>query len=76
MRTVAQTTSASCSEQGWNEYDFIHSRRRNRLDPAVSSSLTIGHNHARLSRKFKKFRFEQKMHEQTDSDDEDECVSA
>ena len=76
MRTLAQTTSASCSEQGWNEYDFIHSRRRNRLDPAVASNLTIGHNHARLARKFKTFRFEQKRHDQTDSDDEDECVSA
>ena len=76
MRTLAQTTSASCSEQGWSEYDFIHSRRRNRLAPPVASKLTCGHNLARLSRRYKKFRYEQKMHPHTDSDDEDDCVSA
>ena len=29
-RALAQTVSASCSEQGWSEYDVVHSRRRNR----------------------------------------------
>jgi hypothetical protein len=76
MRTLAQTTSASCSEQGWSEYDFVHSRRRNRLTPIVASKLTCGHNLARLSRRYKKFRYEQKIHPHTDSDDEDDCVSA
>ena len=75
MRTLAQTTSASCSEQAWSEYDYIHSRRRNRLDPAFASKLASGHNHSRLKRRFSAFRYEQKMHPQTDSDDEDELVS-
>ena len=75
MRALPQTTAASCSEQGWSEYDYIHSRRRNRLNPRVASDLTVGHCSARLSRRFKKFRYEQKFHEHTDSDDEDECVT-
>ena len=76
MRALSQTTAASCSEQGWSEYDYVHSRRRNRLSNTIASNLTIGHCSARLSRRFKKFKYEQKFHDHTDSDDADECVSA
>ena len=69
MRALAQTTSASCSEQGWSEYDYIHSRRRNRLGVQLASDLTKGHNMARLLCRFKKSRYEQKFHAHTDSDD-------
>ena len=58
---------------GWSEYDYIHSRRRNRLGVQLASDLsydlTKGHNMARLSRRFKKSRYEQKLHAHTDSDD-------
>ena len=40
-RALAQCVSASCSEQGWSEYDLVHCRRRNRLDKAYASNLTI-----------------------------------
>ena len=53
MRALSQTTAASCSEQGWSEYDYIHSRRRNQLDLEVASNLTKGHCSARLSRRLK-----------------------
>ena len=69
MRALAQTTSASCSEQGWSKYDYIHSRRRNRLGVQITSDLTKGHNTARLARRFKKSRYEEKFHAHTDSDD-------
>ena len=64
MRALAQTTSAHCSEQGWSKYDYIHSRRRNRL-VQLASDLTKGHNMARLSRRFKKSRCEHKFHAHT-----------
>ena len=52
MRALAQTVSASCSEQAcnWSECDFVHSRRRNRLGKEYASLLVRGHNHARLAK--------------------------
>jgi hypothetical protein len=41
----AQTVSAStsCSEQAWSEYDFVHSRRRDRLtEPYASMLVRVG----------------------------------
>ena len=72
MRALAQTVSASCSEQAWSEYDFVHSRRRNRLAKQYPSMLVRGHNHARLVRRLHAVDFEQKFIAWTDSDDDAE----
>ena len=72
MRALSQTVSASCSEQAWSEYDFIHSRRRNRLKKNYASLLVRGHNRARLIRRLRKVSFTEKFHGWTDSDDDDE----
>ena len=73
MRALAQTAAASCSEQAWSEYDLIHSRCRNRLQPAYASELTRGHNQARLVRKINKVTYAvSKFHDHTDSDDDEE----
>jgi hypothetical protein len=72
MRGLAQTTAASCSEQAWSEYGFIHSRKRNRLKKAYTTMLVRGHNQARLIRKMKKVSFKPKCHDWTDSDDDEE----
>ena len=69
---LAQTVSASCSEQAWSEYDFVHSRRRNRLGKRYASLLVRGRNHARLVRRLRKISFEQKFAAWTDSDDDAE----
>ena len=72
MRALAQTVSASCSEQAWSEYDFVQSRRRNRLGKKYASLLVRAHNHARLVRRLRKISFEQKFAAWTDSDDDAE----
>ena len=72
MRALSQTVSASCSEQAWSEYDFIHSRRRNRLKKNYASLLVRGHNRARLIRRLRKVSSTEKFHGWTDSDDDDE----
>ena len=78
MRGLAQSVSASCSEQGWSEYDLVHCRRRNRLKTDYASQLTRGHNQARLIRKTKKIKYTPKFFERTDSDDNEEeaCFSS
>ena len=58
QRALAQTVSASCSEQAWSEYDFVHSRRRNRLAKNYASMLVRGHNLSRLKRRLKKVKYE------------------
>ena len=70
QRALAQTVSASCSEQAWSEYDFIHSRRRNRLAKPYASMLVRGHNRARLKRRLKDVCYKEKFAEWTDSDDD------
>jgi hypothetical protein len=70
QRALAQTVSASCSEQAWSEYDFIHSRRRNRLAKPYASMLVRGHNCARLKRRLKDVCYKEKFVEWTDSDDD------
>ena len=72
QRGLAQTIAASCSEQGWSEYDIVHSRRRNRLKTEYASKLTKGHNQARLIRRVRSIGSNQKFHSWTDSDDDDE----
>jgi hypothetical protein len=72
MRGLAQTVSASCSEQAWSEYDLVHCRRRNRLEKAYASNLTRGHNQARLIRRMSKVAYTQKFIEWTDSDDDEQ----
>jgi hypothetical protein len=74
MRALAQTVSASCSEQAWSEYDIIHCRRRNRLEKSYASKLTRGHNQARLIRRMSKVDYKQKYIEWTDSEDDDEAA--
>ena len=72
MRALAQTASASCSEQAWSEYDGVHTRKRNRLTKRKASELTRGHNQARLIRKLQQVEHKPAMIPHTDSDDDDE----
>jgi hypothetical protein len=74
MRALAQTCSASCSEQAWSEYDIVHCRRRNRLEKAYASNLTRGHNQARFIRRMVDSGYQQKFLAWTDSDDDEEAA--
>jgi len=72
QRALAQTVSASCSEQAWSEYDFVHSRRRKRLEKSYASMLVRGHNLSRLKRRLKKVKHEAPIIAWSDSDDDEE----
>lgn len=48
MKLLSQPASASSSEQSWSEYDFVHSKRRNRLKVSVASKLVYVHSNLRL----------------------------
>ena len=39
MKVLSQPSSAASSEQNWSEYDFIHSKKRNRLKGHIASKL-------------------------------------
>ena len=51
MKILSQPASASSSEQSWSEYDFVHSKRRNRLKVKVASKLVYVHSNLRLLRR-------------------------
>ena len=50
MKVLSQPASASGAEQSWSEYDYIHSKRRNRLKPDTASKLVYVHSNLRLLR--------------------------
>eukprot|EP00955_Chlamydomonas_euryale_P007617 80757-Chlamydomonas_euryale.AAC.1 len=39
LRVLSQVASAGACERNWSSYDFIHSRRRNRLKPRTAEDL-------------------------------------
>ena len=51
MRTLAQPASSSSCERGWSTYDFIHSKRRNRLTPERARDLVYVFTNGRLADK-------------------------
>ena len=48
MKILSQPASAAASEQSWSEYDFVHSKKRNRLKSQVASKLVYVHSNLRL----------------------------
>jgi len=48
MKVLSQPSSASSSEQSWSEYDFIHNKKRNRLQVTVARNLVYVHANMRL----------------------------
>jgi hypothetical protein len=51
VRVLSQTTSSCSCERAWSAYDFIHSRRRNKLAPARARDLVYVFTNKRLVRK-------------------------
>ena len=39
MRVLAQPSSSSSCERNWSAFDFIHSKKRNRLTPSRAADL-------------------------------------
>jgi hypothetical protein len=48
MKLLSQPASAAAAEQSWSEYDFVHSKKRNRLKSSVASKLVYVHSNMRL----------------------------
>ncbi|CAM8990676.1 unnamed protein product [Rhodiola kirilowii] len=48
IRLLGQPTSSSCSERNWSTYSFIHSLKRNKMNPKRAEDLVFIHNNLRL----------------------------
>jgi hypothetical protein len=59
MKLVSQTTSASSCERNWSSFEYIHSKKRNRLSVKKSSDLVYAFSNLRLRRKVQAADFEE-----------------
>lgn len=48
FKMLGQPSSSSCCERNWSTYSFIHSLKRNRLNPSRAEDLVFVHNNLRL----------------------------
>jgi len=48
LKLLAQPSSSSCAERNWSTYSFIHSLKRNRLNPKRAEDLVFVHTNLRL----------------------------
>ncbi|KAJ1403117.1 Ribonuclease H-like superfamily [Sesbania bispinosa] len=57
LKLLSQPSSSSCCERNWSTYSFIHSMKRNRLNPKRAEDLVCIHTNLRLlSRKGKSYK--------------------
>ncbi|KAJ1426311.1 Ribonuclease H-like superfamily [Sesbania bispinosa] len=57
LKLLSQPPSSSCCERNWSTYSFIHSMKRNRLNPKRAEDLVFIHTNLRLlSRKGKSYK--------------------
>ncbi|XP_061347130.1 uncharacterized protein LOC133292709 [Gastrolobium bilobum] len=56
LKLTAQPSSSSCAERNWSTYSFVHSMKRNKMDPKRAEDLVYIHSNLRLlSRKSPKY---------------------
>ncbi|CAJ2633433.1 unnamed protein product [Trifolium pratense] len=48
LKLLSQPSSSSCAERNWSTYSFIHSLKRNRLNPKRAEDLVFVHTNLRL----------------------------
>lgn len=48
LKLLAQPSSSSCCERNWSTYSFIHSTKRNKLNPTRANDLVFIHTNLRL----------------------------
>jgi hypothetical protein len=51
MRILPQPTAMTAAERDWKTYDYVHSKLRNRLDPARAADLVLVNSHLQLQEK-------------------------
>ena len=54
VRVSAMISGAGACERNWSAYDFVHSKKRNRLDPARAGDLVYVFTNRRLHKKAQK----------------------
>jgi hAT family C-terminal dimerisation region len=60
IRVLSQVASASACERNWSTYDFIHSKKRNKLLPKRAEDLVFVFTNLRLLRNIKNVEYEEK----------------
>ena len=71
MRTTAQTTAASATEELWSEHDFVVNQRRTRLLKGRAEKLVRVHANARMARRMRGLNYSENYISQSDSCSED-----
>ena len=58
VRVLSQVSSASVCERNWSTFDFIHTKRRNRLECKKVRDAVFIHNNLRLTEKLENVYYE------------------
>ena len=58
---LSQVSCASACERNWSSYDFIHSKKRNRLTPSRAADLVRVFSDLRLAEKMNHVEYEEQM---------------
>ncbi|PNW83869.1 hypothetical protein CHLRE_04g217967v5 [Chlamydomonas reinhardtii] len=61
MRILSQPSSACACERNWSTYEFIHSPRRNKLQPGRAADLVYVFSNQRILDKMKKPGYQQEV---------------
>jgi hypothetical protein len=71
VKVLSQCSSSSSCERNWSTFDFIHSKKRNRLNPTTTRKLVFVHQNLKLLDKISVVGYkEEKIEWETSSDDE------
>jgi hypothetical protein len=70
QRVTALVSSTGACERNWSIYDFIHSKKRNRLHPDGANDLVFVFTNSRLIQKFKEPEKFAEWVQEIESDDE------
>ena len=71
MLCKLQPTSACACERNWSTYDYIHSKKRNKLAPARAEKLVYVFSNLRLLKKVEGLEYEEQCWEWDESDADD-----
>ena len=72
VKVLSQVTSACSCERNWSTYDFIHNKKRNRLNPKRARDLVYAFTNIRLAESMQDSAGEQFVGWDEEDEDEDE----
>jgi hypothetical protein len=71
VRVLSQVSSACACERNWSNYDFIHNRKRNRLQPERADDIVYVFSNLRLANKVFDVEYEEKFLDWVEVEGED-----